>query len=231
MINYSINNRHHIIGAGVRAHGGMWPSSATNWWEAGGATGAVAVYQPKGAADYTASLVNLANPGTYNGTTTSAPSWAASTGWTFDGSTNHIATGVTPTNNQTWSLIVSASNVAPTGWDIIAGLHQDNLRSFGIQFFPDIPRTFYHNGGFVSVAPSPTAGVWAVAGASGYLDGTLKTSSISVGDQGAFTVSVYVGAGGPTTKNTPCNILAFALYNTALDAAQVAAVSVAMAAL
>jgi hypothetical protein len=27
MINYSINNRHHIIGAGVQAHGGLWPSA------------------------------------------------------------------------------------------------------------------------------------------------------------------------------------------------------------
>ena len=60
-----------------------------SWWLAGGiaAANCVAAYQPKGAASYAASKVNLANPGTYDLVKiTNDPDFDAATGWTFDAS-------------------------------------------------------------------------------------------------------------------------------------------------
>lgn len=79
-------------------------AAAEPWWLAGGVAAAncVAAYQPKGAADYAASKVNLANPGTYDATDGAVyPTWDAANGWKFDHSTgdvqqlNYIASGAT----------------------------------------------------------------------------------------------------------------------------------------
>ena len=60
-------------------------AAATSWWLAGGisASDCIAAYQPKGAASYAASLININNPGTRNLTNTGIdPSWDATNGWT-----------------------------------------------------------------------------------------------------------------------------------------------------
>jgi hypothetical protein len=77
-------------------------AAAVPWWLAGGvaAANAIAVYQPKGAADLAASYVNLANPGTYDAAPGTAPTFDAATGWTFNGSTQYLTTGVT--NGAAW---------------------------------------------------------------------------------------------------------------------------------
>ena len=69
----------HIGAGGVQV---IHPRSDANWWQSGGASGCVAAYQAKGAANYAASLVNLANPGTLDLTIAVAPSWTAAAGWT-----------------------------------------------------------------------------------------------------------------------------------------------------
>ena len=67
-------------------------AAAVDWWLSGGisAANAILAYQAKGAASYAASLVNLANPGTYDAYAGSAPTWAAGTGWVFNGSTQYL---------------------------------------------------------------------------------------------------------------------------------------------
>ena len=69
-----------IPGIGIDVRGAL-ASGEPIWWEVAGKT-CLAAYQPKGAADYTTSKVNLASPGTYNcsdGAT--APGWSAALGW------------------------------------------------------------------------------------------------------------------------------------------------------
>lgn len=73
---------------------GRGAGSAANWWEAGGATNCVAAYQPKGAASLAASYVNLANPGVFDAAPGVAPTWDAATGWSFNGSTQYLRSGV-----------------------------------------------------------------------------------------------------------------------------------------
>jgi hypothetical protein len=73
--------------------GGAFPK----WWLSGSipAANCIAAYQPKGAASYAASKVNLANPGTYNATDGAAfPSWDTAVGWTFaKASVQYLAAG------------------------------------------------------------------------------------------------------------------------------------------
>lgn len=69
--------------------------AAADWWVVPGKT-CVAAYQPIGAASLAASYVNLANPGTYDAAPGVAPTWASATGWTFNGSTQYLTTGITP---------------------------------------------------------------------------------------------------------------------------------------
>jgi len=86
-------------------------AGAVSWWVVAGKT-CVAAYQPKGAADIAASYVNLASPGTYNAAPGTAPTWDATSGWIFNGSTQYLTTGVIPTVFNTWTVIVRFSNVS-----------------------------------------------------------------------------------------------------------------------
>lgn len=83
----------------------------TSWWLSGGipAANCIAVYQPKGAASYAASKINLANPGTYDATEGVAPSWAAETGWTGNGSTMFLITGLA---NSGYSIVFRYSGAS-----------------------------------------------------------------------------------------------------------------------
>ena len=86
---------------------------AGNWWEAGGASGAVAVYQPKGAASYAASLTDLS--GNENDASEgTAPDWDADNGWKFNGSDDYLDTGLVIASGYT--IIVRFSNVADNGY-------------------------------------------------------------------------------------------------------------------
>ncbi len=61
---YRINRSRHSVGRLYQRVG----VAEIPWWLAGGipAENCIAAYQPKGAASYAASKVNLANPGTYD---------------------------------------------------------------------------------------------------------------------------------------------------------------------
>ena len=86
---------------------------AGGWWLAGGIDpdDCVAAYQPKGAASYAASKVNLANPGTYDLTNGNDPSWSASTGWTFDGVDDHLYETTYEPTDTSFTIIVRLNNM------------------------------------------------------------------------------------------------------------------------
>jgi hypothetical protein len=237
MINYRIDNRHHIIGAGVQAHGGMWPSSASNWWEAGGATGAVAVYQPKGAASYAASLTDLSGNG--NDATEvmeTPPTWATGTGWTFAGA-GALNTGVAPRTSREWSAFARVKNVNVAGsitYQAALGSRITSGARFYLVFInPNDLNASYGQGYFANYYMGAiTSGVMAMAGADGYRDG-IDVVDISTYN-GDISFAVYIGAmnqGGTRVYDLFGDVLAVAIYNNTLDATKVAAVSAAMAAL
>ena len=217
------------VGAGLGV--GRGAAAVANWWEAGGATGCVAAYQPKGAASLAASKVNLANPGTYDAFGAVPPTFNTSTGWTFDGISQVLATGIMPTI-QDYTGIVQFSGVSGGGGTWMFGGFGSRL--FGIQPIDDqgSPNVAYLNGSFVRVSPSLTSGNLAIAGNQGYRNGIADGGTIASGT--GTHVDVYIGAlnnGGGDAGHRSCVIQAIAFYNNVLTSGQVAAVATAMAAL
>ena len=219
------------IGGGLGS--GRGAAATADWWLSGGvsAANAIAVYQPIGAASLAASYTNLANPGTYDAAPGVAPTWASATGWTSGGAA-YLTTGVVPADgasmlvrysvNDTLDNAICGELVGPaSGW-------------FGFRFLgqlsPDVIR-FYGNGGLGS-APynsSVSNGVLGVAGTAGYINGISVITLVGVaGATGAIRLMGYYGA---ETRYMQGSIQAFAIYDTALSAAQVAAISSAMSAL
>ena len=206
-------------------------SAAANWWEAGGATNCVAAHQPKGAASLAASYVNLANPGTYDAAPGVAPTWDAAGGWTFNGTSQYLTTGVVPASG--WSMIVRYTDASTATADrYIIGSFSTNAR-FAIQYQTfGSSRRYSYGSATVEKAATATSGVIALVAANGYFNGLLDATG-----SGAFTGTgqvIFIASwninGVPSTYFSG-KILALAIYSATLSAAQVAAVTAAMAAL
>lgn len=214
---------------------GIWLSgSATPWYRAGGAPLPVAAYQPKGAASLAASYVNLANPGVNNAAPGVAPTFAAATGWTFNGTTQYLDTGVVPDlTASAWSMLVRFAGGTGTTTRMVAGLYGG---SAGLEFglYPSSTAgtiNGYANGNVRLVEnPALAAGVMAIAGLKAYLNGAEVGTISSVAGL-ATVLSIYLGArnsSGSASSFWNGNIQAVAIYSSTLTAAQVAAVSAAM---
>lgn len=201
-------------------------AGASNWWEAGGATGIVAAYQPKGAASLAASYVNLANPGTYDAAPGVAPAWDAASGWKRIASSGTLDSGVTPTSSA-WTMIMRFSNYAYTnGAYRYIGLSGKNF-AFSMEEAAN-QWGFYNHGGLLK-SGQLSSGVLAIAGQTGYRDGVAQ-GTIPSAWTGSVTGSIYLLScyGLPSNAPTQIYVQAFAIYSATLSAAQVAAVTAAM---
>lgn len=202
--------------------------AATPWYRAGGAPAPLAAYAPKGAASASASYANLVTPGTYNAAPGVAPTWDAVNGWTFNGSSQYLDSGV-PHNDagQTWSMLVQFSGLVGTSTQVIAGDTASSSAGFCI-----VPirsgNVRYVNGGYLAVSPELATGNLCIAGNKGYRNGVADTGSISAGVQ--TSANIYIGAGN-LGLYCACSIQALVIYNSTLTVLQVAAVVAAMAAL
>ena len=212
-------------------YGVVSQQSAANWWEAGGATGAVAVYQPIGAADLSTSYNDLSGNGN-NATPGVAPTWDAVNGWKFSG-TQYLNTGIVPT--PSYSMAVRYTNATIAGRILVGQTDAGAVANrFVIQAFDGAgANVVYSNSssGFSFVPPGLASGVLAISGASAYRNGIFD---IALPADGIYLFQIVLGgynAGGTPAPNFNGNMQAFAIYNNTLSAAQVAAISAAMAAL
>lgn len=207
------------------------PPSASKWFLAGGVNAAncIAAYTPKGAASLAASYDNNAAPGngladgTYDAAPGTAPSFDTATGWTFDGSSQYLDTGIT--YEATWSVVVRYSD-ANTAVVRLFDVGTDKL-----SVIPGYASTSaYWQAGSTPNARTPAmySGILAAAGnqpyRNGSADGATFTGTITSG-------SFRIAARNDTTRFFSGKIQALAIYNATLSAAQVAAISTAMAAL
>jgi hypothetical protein len=207
---------------------------ADAWYLAGGAPMPMAAYQPIGAASLADSYVNLANPGTLDAAPGVAPTWNAATGWGFN-SAQYLTTGVVPGDG--WSMLVRMSDVVTTVNRTAGGSQNTD----GDSRFYVVPRSsgnsLYGHGTFVSISGNVVAGIMAIAGQSGYLDGAEVTGalgSIVVTPRQIIIGALNAGAGSmgvSPSQYLAGNIQAVAIYDSTLTASEVAAVSDAMAAL
>lgn len=203
------------------------------WWKVAGKT-CVAAYQPKGAASLAASYVNLANPGTYDAAPGAAPTLTAD-GWSFDGSTQWLKTGVTPATDQTWSVLVRFSGQSGDNRNLIGG-------SSGYEFqilaqTSEILAVQRADTVFaVAASSNPGWGVAAMAGRNTYFNGVA--GAIIGAGTGSVAQKLMIGQRSNYGENSPTggvymlgNIQAVAIYSSTLTAGEVATVSAAMAAL
>ena len=221
-MNYVLAGR--TIGQVLGRSGGT--ASAVPWWLAGGvdAANAWAVYQPIGAASLADSYVNLANPGTYDAAPGVAPTFAAETGWTFAAArSQYLTTGIVPPDS-TWTYICRFS-------DCTSG------QAFGFYASSSVATVFPNAGGYRyyyhpserRISGGVLAGVIGMAAQQGYLNGAADGAATTGQFLGNTTNQVRIRHANVVYLTG--NIQAFALYNTTLSAAQMAAISSAMAAL
>lgn len=212
----------------------------SNWWEAGGATGCVEAHQPKGAASYAASKVNLNNPGT-NDITDDAqkPSWDAADGWTFNGSTNYlIGDSLAAQKPVTFLASVNLSTISG-----IKTIYGGNAAG-SLQFRVDDDKLRFVKQGLLDIwlasssggiAASTVVVVGGTYSSSGVVAFFVNGSKIVAGTNDTTLVSSIVligvnGAGGGAEYFNG-KMHALAKYDNVLTDDQIAAITTAMAAL
>ncbi len=223
-----------IPGFGVTTSRRAVQSAAADWWAVAGKT-CVAAYQPKSADDLAASYVNLANPGTYDAAPGTAPSFNAATGWTFNGSTQYLTTGVVTSTG--WSALVCFS-----GWTTATDSYCFGAYDTGtVTLFAITPRDTAsfaawwngrYPGGNMNSSPSMISGVLAFAAGNVYRDGSPDATPLT--NAYAPTSALYLGAlnaSGSASNFGNGNIQALAIYSDTLTDGEIATVSAAMAAL
>lgn len=201
-------------------------SGDTPWWLAAGVT-PVAAYAPKGAADLASSYVNLANPGTNNAAPGVAPTFNASTGWTFNGSTTYLTTGVVATRSYTALIRFSGS---PSGY-LFGAFKTAGTTIFGFTPVNGGNHHYWNGTTNLIVVGNPTSGVVAIAGATGYLNGSSEGSLAADADTG---LAVFIGAlnqAGSPSNFTNAAIQAFWIASSTLNGTQVGQMTTAMQAL
>lgn len=213
--------------------------AAAAWYLAGGVSAAncVAAYQPIGAASLAASYVNLASPGTFDAAPGTAPTFDTATGWTFNGSSQYLVTGIAPAAG--YSMIVRFSGASTSGTRTVAGTVRISapISRFYIRSVDaGIGRSYGY--GTASTAldsgnrPALASGVLANVGGYGYANGTADIDS--GGTWITTALGITIGAeqrDASITNYYSGNVLAVAIYNATLTAPQVAAISSAMSAL
>ena len=206
-----------------------------DWWLSGGvlAAGCEAAYQPIGAASYAASKVNLNNPGTNDATEGIAPAWATGVGWTFDGNDDYLSTGVSPVAGG--SMICRFSDGSVDATQMLAGMMTGPNNRFYLMSRHTLDKHYYGYGDVAAeVAGRLVAGVMALAGATGYLDGAFEVAT--GGTLNALDVrEIAIGAQNNEDQgyaNLWRGVIeALAIYNITLTAPQVDAITTAMQAL
>ena len=238
----TVAQRTALYNAGAGKHyyffdGGAPVSLPADWWTVPGRT-CVAAYQPKGAESLGKSYTNLQNPGTYDAVPGVAPTWAAATGWTFNGTTQYLLTGIVhPGNVSTWTAIVRLTIAGDTKvvFGEGSGGGNDDFRIYASAgTYP-----YYDNGGLQAKGAAlsfPFTGSLCVAGKQGYKNGVADGAAIGAGNPKAYQIDI--GAESLDAAGTPSGgsrfngiVPALAIYSDTLTAPEVAALNGRMAAL
>lgn len=225
-----------VFGRAIRATFDPRAAAAATvpWYLSGGiaAANCIAAYQPKGAADLAASYVNLANPGTYDCTTSAAPAFATESGWTFDGSGKFLDTGITHVNS--WTYIIRCYGTAAGGGGFGRALSADGGTEVMIVPYTSGSEHVYKYDGGSQLNKSgsiTTSKVMCMTDSThAYLDGvsegdpfgssSIPTNTMCIGNRNSDKARGLAGV-----------VAAVAVYNISLDATTVGTLSTAMAAL
>jgi hypothetical protein len=198
------------------------------WYLSGGAPVPLAAYTPKGKATLVLSYVNDANPGSNDAAPGVAPTFATATGWTFNGSTQYLKTGIIP--NAMFSMLIRFSSVANNGCLIGALTISPAIVRFNI--FPNSTSTINYGYGASNNVRSAgvTNGVLGIAGAHGYRNGSQDGADLSAFGANALGNDINIGCRNPAFgEYITANIQALVICASTYTAPQVAAISTALA--
>lgn len=166
---------------------GLFSSSMGNippWY-----TGWDYAYLPRGAASLAASYVNLIAPGVGDLPGTGVlPTWDPIYGWTFDGLTTYLQTGLIPTS--TWSMLLWLNNSRTTP-RVVAGCQGAGNTRFYIAPYVTAS-TQFGQGNFINVAGPSRSGSLGISGQQGYKNGLPYGGTIGAGTNPGF--EIYIGA-------------------------------------
>lgn len=211
------------------------------WYLAGGISAAncLAAYEPKGAADYAASKVNIVNPGTYNAAKqTNDPGWDAANGWMFAANNDALKTGLAIAD--AWSWIVQFTNVPAGASQNIAmaggSTAAANPKFISPNYFNYAHFTYKDSGGTWREYKGTAylSGTQSFAGFRCFINGVYKQELNTTGLGGTLT---NLGLGGVFNasltfyKQFSGYIQRAAIYDTTITDVQMAAVHAALAAL
>lgn len=191
---------------------------SANWFDVAGQT-CVAAYKAIGAGSLATSYTNLANPGTYNAAPGTAPGLGAG-GWTVNGIGQYLTTGYNPTKFAT--VAVRFSGVSGNGALFGVG----NLR-----VLPSFAGSrYYQHGSQVGVSGVLESGVVVLTPTQGYFNGAADGAALT-GLAAAAAYPLYLMAhnnNGSVLSVSTGTYAAFAIYEGALSAADVAALTTRM---
>ncbi len=196
------------------------------WWTVAGKT-CVAAYDAIGAASLADSYTDESGSGN-DAAPGVAPSWAAGTGWTFNGSTQYLTTGVTP--GDAYTVIARYSGFAGASDHAVFGVR------VGSKHFEYFAKTsgvsnFVRNGAYRGAASALAGATVALASHACYVDGAAITPVGGSADPAQS--ALYIGASNNTAAAyfAACDIQAVAIYSDTLTAGEVASLTTAMNAL
>lgn len=217
-----------IPGNGVQVWSPRAASASGGWWDNNGAiSGCVAAYQPKGAASLASSYTNLTGNVTYNAAPGVAPTFNSSAGWTFNGSSQYLTTGIVV--SRIYTVIVRFS--ASVGGYLFGAWKQSGTILYGIQPVSGGNRTYWNGTSAINLSGGQSSGVIAIVGASGYINGVLDATLPANADTG---LALHIGSlnrDGTASNFIGATIQALAIYSITLSAGQVATLTTLMNAL
>jgi hypothetical protein len=209
------------------------------WWLAGGELlgSKLVAYQAKGASSYAASKVNLANPGTHNAADgTAYPTWATTTGWKFNGSTQYLMTGIVPTKDYT--VIIRFADISNFDSMIAGALSQPAGTYVRYSISPSYTSSNCILYGFGAAnqyrTPLITSGVVGISGNQGYRNGSKDGVPFDAFGAPLMEHDIYIGARnqmGTAAYFSNGKVIAFFCCDRTITDYQVALLSQAMNAL
>ena len=204
-----------------------------SWWEAGGATGAVGVWQAKGVGSYATSRVDMSGNGNDLIEGSDPIPWSSADGWQFiAANSDYLNSGITI--GPGYTALVQFAEL--TSANEILGVSMGSGEAFFIQpWDSDDSAVEYKSGSAmfsetVLVSPQLVAGNLAIADPKCYRNGVYEDTDIGLSAPvGALYLGAHNAVGLGTYYYIEADISAFAIFDNALDDDEVAAVVAEMA--
>lgn len=208
------------------------PAPIAPWYLTGGVDPAnvMAVYEPAEAADYSASLVNIANPGTGDAAEGVAPGFTVGAGWIFNGSDDYL---IGPSLNGNSFTVIVKTFYDGNDDGVIAGWFGDDW-SNKLKLYQDAQwrkMRFDWGAGAGSLSPdevnyTESHNIIALTTTHCYINGVEQdfTPATAPGDHAEIAfIGAYNYLGSPNTYlNIGIEMMAF--YNAILTPSQIAAI-------